>query len=301
MDNRNYSSDKYYTTKEQFLVILDSRNYTELQNSTYNSKIRYDFEQPLMLPRDALNISCSVLNFTAPNSLYNINENNNYFHLEFTKLSEPSFLGGISFKIPVGNYTSTSFMTQLTSLMQSYGGGVTPTFASGFSITINNLTNRFTMTNTIYPFKFMGDSTIHNVMGFLQNQNTYSTGLGTKHYIESPFTCNFNGIQNFNIHLDTCVTSNVNSFSKSRSSIIASIPVDANSSNIFFIKQNDYEFTIQDNIIDYIIISIKDDLDNYLNWNNQNYNLSLCFSVTRDIDRFQYENNFYNILKRGYS
>jgi hypothetical protein len=300
---RNYISDQYYTTKEQFLVVLDSRNYTQLQNDTYNSKIRFDFKQSLMLPRDALNITCSVLSFTAPNSLYNINEYNNFIHLQYLSKTTPVVSNDISFKIPIGNYTSKTFMTKLTALMQIYGGGVSPTFASGFSISIDDLTNQFTMINSIYSFSFMADSTIDSVMGFLPNQTTNSLGvLGSSNQkLESPFTCNFNGYQNVNIHLDSFNTSNVDSFSKSRSSIVASIPIDSNDSNIFFLKQNDFAFSLKDNVIDYIIISIKDDVGNYVNWNNQNWNLSLCFSITKDIDRFAYENSFYDILKRGYS
>jgi hypothetical protein len=49
-------------------------------------------------------------------------------------------------------------------------------------------------------------------------------------------------------------------------------------------------------MIDDMTIDIKDDLNNYINFNNQHWNLTLYFSVIKDIDRFNYMNNFHNIL-----
>jgi hypothetical protein len=150
----------------------------------------------------------------------------------------------------------------------------------------------------------MADSTISNVLGFSFGQTYYSstitTGANTNNQLVAPYTCNFNGVQNINIHLDTCITNNVSSFSKSKSSIIANIPVDTNQANIWFVKNNDFCFSLKDDVIDYMAISIQDDLGNKINFNNQHWNMSLCFSVFRDVQRFSYENTFYNILKQGY-
>jgi len=302
MDNRNYASDSLYTNREQFLVVLDSRNATTIYNPPYNSYVTFEFEDPIMIPKDALSMNCSVLSFVTPNSIYNINETNQYFHIQYSIVGQPTFLADLSFKIPVGNYTSTTFMSQLTTEVNGYD----PTFGPGFSITINNLNNQFTMYNPSYIFWFMPDSTIYNVMGFPQNQTIYSNsvyinaGTQTTNAVQSLYTCNFNGIQNINIHFETCVTSNIDSYSKSKSSIIASVPIDANKSQIYYVKTHDYSFAIKDDVIDKLIISLQDDLENHINFNNQHWNMSLVFSVISDISRFQYENNFHTILKNGY-
>jgi hypothetical protein len=111
-----------------------------------------------------------------------------------------------------------------------------------------------------------------------------------------PFTCNFNGIQSFNIHLTNVLTKNVDSLKKSVSSIIQSIPVDVSSSSISYIKNADFNFVITQEIIDSLTIELRDDLGNLLNFNNQNWNMTLYFSIIKDIDRFSYLTNFYGIL-----
>ena len=49
-------SDPYYTDIDKFFVVLDSRNATQYLNDSFNSHLRFDFEQPIFLPRDALNL-----------------------------------------------------------------------------------------------------------------------------------------------------------------------------------------------------------------------------------------------------
>ena len=115
-----------------------------------------------------------------------------------------------------------------------------------------------------------------------------------------PYTCNFNGIQNMNVILESVFTSNIDSFHKSFCSIIESIPINPNESQISFIKTNNYNFTIKDDVIDSLRIVLKDD-ENFLNFNGQHWNLTLCFLIVRDISRFRHIENFRNILSNGYN
>ena len=63
-----------YTEKENFLVVLDSRNATSYYNGDFHSSLHFDFNEPIKMPKFAIRMCCSVLQFQAPNSLYNINE-----------------------------------------------------------------------------------------------------------------------------------------------------------------------------------------------------------------------------------
>ena len=65
------------TVKESFLVVLDSRNATTYNNGTYNSDITFMFESPIEKPKHCILMTCSVLQFSCPNSIYNINITNN--------------------------------------------------------------------------------------------------------------------------------------------------------------------------------------------------------------------------------
>ena len=76
MQNTNNS---LCTLKESFLVVLDSRNATTYNNGSYNSDITFNFEEAIRRPENCLMMCCSVLQFSCPNSIYNINTTNNIF------------------------------------------------------------------------------------------------------------------------------------------------------------------------------------------------------------------------------
>jgi hypothetical protein len=133
-------------------------------------------------------------------------------------------------------------------------------------------------------------------MGFKLNTNYNSVS----HSLTMPFTCNFNGVQSINIFFDNLNTKNIDSFNKSSSSIIQSIPVDGTLQQITFFKTQDFHFKISQEEIDFIKIDIKDDLENNINFNNQHWNMSLYFTQVEDISRFHYNTNFNSILNYGY-
>lgn len=183
--------------------------------------------------------------------------------------------------IPYGNYNANTFMTQLTNQL-----------GSTFSMSLNPINNVFTLNNT--SSFTINPSNIFQVMGFSQNTSYTSSSL------VMPFPCNFNGIQSMNINFDNVQTANIDSLSKSNSSVIQSISVDNTSQQIFFNKTNDFFFEIKQNVIDFIQISIRDDLENLINFNNQHWNMTLQFSQLKNINRFHHMNDFNNILKNGY-
>ena len=295
--NRNYTSDSLHTLTESFMLALDSRNASRIENIPFNSRVRFDFTEPIYMPIVAISMTCSVLNFIAPNSLYNINETNSFIHIRYFSGTYPDIIENeINCTIPYGNYTSTTFMTALKTALTK----ASSIFGSTFTITIDNLTNKFTILSSTYRFSLMPDSTIYTIMGFYQTQPYASQTVFGKEIIYAPYTCNFNGTNNINIYMGTWLTPNFDSFNKSRSGIIASIPVNSNDNIIYFLKQNDYAFSIKDNCIDSLYISIQDDLENYINFNNQHWNMALCFTIVRDVERFSYENTFYNIMRKGY-
>ena len=268
-----------YTDTENFLVILDSRNAIEYMNGSYNSKVKFNFENAIRLGTDSIKMTCSVFTFTCPNSLYNINETNSLLSLTISGTTT-------NYTFKLGNYNAKTFMTQLVG-----------TIGSNFSITLDTITNKFTLTNSVADFTINSSSTIWNVMGFAMN-TSYSSSSKS---LSMPYTCNFNGIQSLNIHFENLNTCNIDSWNESTSSIIQSVPIDCTLQQISFNKTTDFAFNISQDTIDYITIGLTDDLENYLNFNNQHWNLTLYFSKTRDFDRFHYTKDFNSILQHGVS
>jgi hypothetical protein len=130
-------------------------------------------------------------------------------------------------------------------------------------------------------------------MGFSKN-TVYSS---SNKIFTFPYTCNFNGLQNINIAIDNINTNNLDSYTKSQSSIIQSIPVNVLNPVINYVKTNDIMIPIKVNFLDSINVHILDDQNYFINLNNQHFNLTLQFTIIKDIPRCK--NTFTNILNEN--
>ena len=170
--------DELITVKEKLLIILDSRNAISYLNGSWNSKLDFDFADNInFFDTDIIEVYCSVLSFTCPNSIYIINEYNNKLCMNVN--------GNINtYLFQYGNYNAQTFMNEFTKI-------------TGLMISFNSITNTFTL-NYNAPFTILNTSTIYEIMGFAKNTN-YSS---INNSLSLPFTCNFNGLMNINIVLD---------------------------------------------------------------------------------------------------
>jgi hypothetical protein len=275
MENEIYTLDELLTVNESFIVVLDSRNGYVL-NGSYNSEVEFQFEGELIFDtNDYIQLTFAVNSFSMANCLYVINENNNLLSI---------ILNGITYNyyIDYGNYNIDTFKTYLLTILPNT-----------FLMTYSTVNNKNTITNTTYDFIINNISTIYEVMGF--SKKTYYTS--TNKILILPYTCNFNGIQNINISWENLNTDNLDSFTKAQSNIIQNVSVDSNKNIINYIKANNIMIPIKTNFLDSIIISLKDDLNNSLNLNNQHFNLTLQFNVIKDINRFK--QNFHHIMNKN--
>ena len=271
-------------TNESFIAILDSRNATRYNNGSFMSDVLFEFDEPIKVETNTLQWTASVLTFSAPNSIYIINETNCLLSLTNINLNYIT-----NYKFPYGNYNVTSFINQFNSALNGVYFGV------GYSININTTTNILTITSLSTDFTINNTSTINSIMGFEKNK-TYTS---INNVIKLPFTCNFNGMQNLNIHMPSVTTKNFNSLTGSVSNIIQSIPIQCGSNQIYYIKTNDYNFNITTQILDSLNIQIKDDLGNFINFNNQHFNLTLVFNILKNMDRFKNDTTLLHLVKYG--
>ena len=95
-------------------MVIDSRNADTCNNGTSNSDMTFRFQESIMIPKGAIKMTCAVLAFTAPNSIYNINRYNNYIHMYF---GNPNV--EVKVYLPYGNYNSSAFMTQFVASVLS--------------------------------------------------------------------------------------------------------------------------------------------------------------------------------------
>lgn len=240
--------------------------------------------------------------------------------------------------IPPSNYNAYTFIdvmvdvfTDLTDIFGFFGN-----FSIQYSPLTNRFTlindtyyffidQNILFSSTFYPAIFKVDSgllRIGDVMGF-DNAKTYTStpvsqsgnSYSAPFFIAMPFPVNFSGIQNINIHVENFKTFNVSYQAKnliltknkntqeydnnSRTNIACSIPVNCKPMEvIFYDKIGQFAFSVKDEQIDTIRITLRDDLGNLLQLNGQNWNLTLEFILTKHIEKKT--RNFYSILANPY-
>ena len=114
MNASTNDSDPLYTNTNKLIMVIDSRNADDYNNRTSNSDLTFRFQEPIMIPKGAIKMTCAVLALTAPNSIYNINRYNNYIHIFFGNLNIE-----VKMYLPFGNYNWLTFMTQFVASVLS--------------------------------------------------------------------------------------------------------------------------------------------------------------------------------------
>jgi hypothetical protein len=260
--------------EEEFTVTLSSKDGLQL-NGDYLSNIRFDFE--LSFINRNIHTQCCLYQFTSPNSIYNINETNNKLYI---KIGESLIY--TEYTIPVGNYNIRTFVTALGNVL-----------GQDYTITVNSVTNKITLYNYANHYIIGSASTIYDIMGFDRDTEYESE----ERYLTFPYQTNFNGNNLINVYLDNINTNNIDSFSKSKSSLVSSIPINPDVPYIHY-NAGDFHFNIYNPSLDYIDVAIRDNDRNFVNFNGKNWTLILKFRNTVDKDRFAYTNTFQSIMTK---
>jgi hypothetical protein len=248
--------------KQDILVVLDTRNCTSFYNGNLMSDVEWDLTDVIAMPKKAVEFSVSIVNASIPIGQYNIVNADSTGNT--VTMVDPSYPNPIVLTIPNGNYTITSLLVDI----QSRGP---PQYIWTYSqyknkITVSNLNDNFTLTVS---------NNLFEALGFAKGV-TYSSSSKS---ITSPNCVNMSGLRNLNIHLDNLTTKNITSFTKSASTIIASVPVDVNSGGVLsYNLSSEYEIPVPVSNIDYINILLKDDLGNFIQNNGIHWGITLKFS-----------------------
>lgn len=248
--------------KQDILVTLDTRNCTSFYNGDKFSDVEWDLSDIITKPKKAVEFSVSVVNACIPIGQYNVVPTDNSGLVITIQTS-----GGSPFTVAVsdGHYTITSLLSTITGNL-----------AAPYTITYLDYRNRVYISNgSGTNFTFKVSTALAEPLGFEPNK-TYSSISGT---ISAPYCVNMSGLRKVNIHLDNLNTKNISSFTKSSSTIIASIPVDTNSMGVVsYNLSSDYEIPVPISNIDYINLLLKDDMGNFIQNNGIHWSVTLKFS-----------------------
>ena len=242
------------------LINLYSKN-AELVNNTLKSNVIFNFKNILKDDVNITNCTVGVVSAQIPVSWYIINSTNNILKVN-----------ALTITIDKGNYNSSQLITELQNKFIASG-------LTALSVSINKTTCILTFTNTaIFTFYFNG-STLFNIIGLNPTENYVSTS----NKIISIYPLNLLGIHNIKINSNILSCFNTNSNNLSESKTISHIPNNAASFGMIFYINTTSFCQLKAKYIAAIDIQILDDDDNFIDFNNIDWNLTLQLTISRKI------------------
>ena len=240
------------------LINLSSSSATVKLNSTMNSNMIFKCNGILKPDKHILYNTISVLNAQIPISYYLINSTNN-------KL----VINNISYTLVNGNYTTTSLMSMILTLIPST-----------FSMSFNTSTGKYTLTNSAGNFNINSTNTCYTILGFVKS-TLYSS---TSNSLTFPEPANLYGIHRIKIKSNILHTRNFDSNSGC-GNILTTIGVSSGITSVLcYDNTTNFRNIISNDVIDNIDIQLVDENDNLLDFNSIDWYLTIQLDTIKEIE-----------------
>jgi len=214
------------------------------------------------------NIYLMIDHCEVPNSFYIVNYTNNVLVID-----------SITYTVPVGNYNVNSLITVLLSILPS-----------GFTITYNSITIKYTFGYTSSFTINTVDSTINSVIGLGSSNLTGSS-------IELPYLVNFLPIPRLSFHSTFLNTNNYSSSDGSADVFLCLQNNVGQLSTINYINQTQTQYLVQEKSITSFTITVTNDLGQLINFNNIDWYMTFLLKVEY-VDKAITNTNFNDIIRQ---
>lgn len=280
-------------------IINLSSNHGTKENGTYNSSITFVFPSLVKREPDVAFVEVGVINCEIPVSFYIINDANNTMRFQWRNVSTGLYSANVDILLEKGNYTATTLITEIKAKMLAAISGSTTAFlilsiskATGKLIWDLNPTGGGQNVDGIRIYN-TGSSCFKLLGG---NSGTYFEFFNTTDGTAINYPLNLLGINKINIQSNQISTFNYDSGRSGFSNILASIEVDAPPYGIILYKNTSLTYNILSAPdLDGFTIDLKDVNDNYINFNNQDWSITLGLNYHRTPPSFS-QSTFSDIL-----
>ena len=258
--------------KDQRLINLNSRNARQ-ENGSKNSKCVFDFTNILdKTETDIAYAEVGLISAEIPVSFYIINELNDTIVMS---------VGGVDIDIEVadGNYTGNNFITEFVAkTTAAFSGNL-------ITVTLSPTTGKLSIKNAgaqTIAFSKKGTNGLWELMGFDGSNTTITINPGITSVL--PFLLNLLGVNKLMLNSFALATYNLDSANGGYSSTFYSLDVNVPSYSLIQYQNNSNTYSIlRTNNIDDIDIEILDQDLNSIDFNNQEWLLTLVINIYRYI------------------
>jgi hypothetical protein len=242
------------------IITLNSQ-YGIKQNTTYNSNVFFNMSGVLKDEHDIIEADIVLLNAQIPVSFYNLNYTCNILNYRINSTNKTiTFIRG--------NYNINTFIKELQTQFTNLGDTI--------NISLNQTTGFLTFTGTA-NFTFLGTSTMFRILGFYDGVD-YSS---TSNVLNPPHTFNLSTITQLNISSDNLITHSFSSINVSNILYTISVDKPPFSILIYNCANNNTRVILRNSSVDAINIKIKDEYGSFINFNNQDWNLTFSINIKR--------------------
>lgn len=253
--------------REKRIINLNAANATQYLNGDYLSNVVFDFPN-ILSPTDNVDyVEIGVGSAEIVASFYNVDITNNVFNYRVNATN-------YSVIVPSGSYNYNTLVTQMTTLFTA--NGHTMVFL------LNRNSNILTMTLSTGTWNQINDSSIYNVLGFEPN-TTYNIVANT---ITFPNLFNLIGIKNLKVSSSKISLDSFDSKNTATTNLLATISVNVPNFNLIIYSNLDSLYShCRSKYISTIDIQIKDDVDNFVNFNGVAWNITINLILYRQINK----------------
>jgi hypothetical protein len=261
---------------ENVMITLNS-GYGTLLNGTKKSNMNFRFTGLLKEESDLLKSYISISNAQIPVSYYTINDTNNYFLIKRNAGIFEAIL------IPFGNYNSDTLIKTLQALWLATLSGIGNPITITISATTGKLTFSFTTPTTITiqsPSTFPSGLTNFTYLILGLNKDQIYTSPTS---ITSDYPLNLLGVKRLSVKSQKLSVANYSSITNGYTDTIATIPSDVPPYNMisYYATSETQKSLIKENNIDTIDIQIVDEYNNFIDFNNQDWTITMILTNER--------------------
>jgi len=251
---------------ESKLIVLNSADATKL-NGGMNSNVIFEFNDVMLKSNDIVYTTLAVLDAEIPASYYNVNSINNT-----TSITRNS----VNYNIVVspGNYNVLQFITEFKS---RYTIATSGTLAMSFDA----ITGKLSIQDTAFDLIINDNlSTSYILLGAVKGTSpTFSKTATPMNSFDS--LANFLGITRIKLLSDTLVSRNIDSNNMTTTTVIDTLGASAGDFGLTVYNSLGRETLLLAKRIQEIDIQIKDQFNNFIDFNFTNWNISLILNIHR--------------------